>query len=75
MNDINDEGQELEAKERTPEDVERKLLKLVNDSPTFEVFRQRIESFMKFYLGSPVPEPYRTWGWSQYQEFYLTHKQ
>jgi hypothetical protein len=66
--------QDLESKERTSENVEYKLRKLVNDCPTFEIFQQKLQSFMRFYLGEPVPEPYVKWGWSQFQKFYLDNK-
>ncbi len=65
---------DLEAKVRTFEDAARKLRKLVDQSPTFEIFKSKLESFMKFYLGDPMPEPMRTWGWAQFQQFYEENK-
>lgn len=73
MNEEQNEN-DIEARERTPEDATRKLLKLVNDSPTFEAFKERLQSFTRFYLGDPMPEPFRTWGWAQFQQFYLENK-
>ena len=74
MNEEQNEDLEKEARELTPEKVQRKLLKLVQESRTFEDFKARLAGHLNWYLGSPMPEPYRRWTWAEFQQFYLDYK-
>lgn len=74
MNEEQNEDLEKEARELTPEKATRKLLQLVQESPSFEAFKTKLAGNRWWYLGDPMPEPFRTWGWAQFQEFYLTNK-
>ena len=65
---------ELESKVHTFEVAVRKLRRLVNDSPDFPRFKERLQSFMGFYLGDPMPEPLRRWTWAEFQKFYEDNK-
>jgi hypothetical protein len=66
--------QEIEAKVRTFEEASNKLRKLVDESPTFEHFKTRLQSFTRFYLGDPMAEPMRSWTWGEFQKFYEENK-
>lgn len=70
----NEEEQEKEARQLSPEKAGRKLLELVQQSPTFEDFKTKLAGNRWWYLGDPMPEPYRMWTWADFQNFYLTNK-
>lgn len=59
------------SKERSFEEVQRKLRKLIHKSPSFEDFLHQITSFPIFYLGYPVPTELRSWTKETYRQFYL----
>lgn len=68
------EGSEKEARELSPEKATRKLLQLVQESPTFDDFKVKLAGNRWWYLGDPMPEPFRTWTWAEFQTFFQENK-
>jgi len=69
-----DEEIELEARELSPDKAHRKLLGLVQQSPTYEAFKAKLSSNLWWYLGQPMPEPYKSWTWANFEAFYNQYK-
>lgn len=61
---------EKEARELSPEKAQRKLLELAQAAPDFTAFKAKLQNNLWWYLGDPMPEPYRSWGWQQFEDFY-----
>jgi hypothetical protein len=63
-----------EARELTPERATQKLRKLVSESATFEAFKARLSDRLWWYLGEPMPEPFRSWTFREFEQFYNENK-
>ena len=61
---------EKEARVLSPEKAQRKLTQLAVESPDFTAFKAKLQNNLWWYLGEPMPEPYRNFGWAQFEEFY-----
>jgi hypothetical protein len=59
-----------EARELTPEKAQRKLTELAQESHDFSAFKATLSNKLWWYLGQPMPDPYRSWTWAQFEQFY-----
>lgn len=66
----NDENLEKEAREISPDKAMRKLKELALESGSFEGFKTRLSDRRWWYLGDPMPEPFRSWTWATFEQFY-----
>ena len=65
---------DIEARELSIDKAQGKLLDLVEKSPTYEVFKAKLSNNLWWYLGEPMPDPYKSWTWANFEEFYRSNK-
>jgi len=64
------ENIDKESRDHSYEEYVGKMQKLAQDSPTFEVFIEKIKVFKNWYHGQPVSQEFIRWTLADYQKFY-----
>ena len=64
-----------ESRDHSYEGYLAKLRDLAVDSPTFDIFIEKVKTFTSWYHGQPILQEFTRWTLVDYQKFYQESKQ